>query len=80
MSFANSVYQKGAALDNVWDFVDRTLRGIACPIHKQKVTNEQKYVHELKHQSITTPNGIITNLFGPAEEGTMMVACWSCQV
>ena len=69
MSFSNSIYHKGAALDNAWDFVDHSLRGIACPVQKQRVTyNGQKFIHRLKCQSITTPNGIITNLFGPAEE------------
>ena len=34
MSFANSFYQKGAALDHVWGFVDGTLRGIAHPVQK----------------------------------------------
>ena len=69
MSFAYSIYHKGAALDNAWDFVDHSLRAIACPVQKQRVTyNGQKFIHRLKYQSITTPNGIITNIFGPAEE------------
>ena len=68
MSFANSIYQKVAALDSVWGFVDGTLRGIARPVQNQRVTyNEHKRTHGLKYQSITTPNGIITNLFGPVK-------------
>ena len=38
MSFANSIYQKGTALGNVWGFVDGTLRGIARPVQNQRVT------------------------------------------
>ena len=68
MSFANSIYQKGTALDNIWGFVDSTLRGIARPVPNQGVTyNRHKRKHGLKYQSITTPNGIISNLFGPVE-------------
>ena len=64
MSFASSIYQKGAALDNV----DGNLRGIARPVQNQRVTyNGHKRKDGLKYQSITTPNGIIANLFGPVE-------------
>ena len=65
MSFANLIYQKIAPLDNVWGFVDSTLRGIARPVQNQRVTyNGHKRKHGLKYQSITTPNDIITNLLG----------------
>ena len=68
MSFANSIYQKGTALDNVWGFVNGTLRGIALPFQNQRVTyNGHKRKHGLKYQSITTPNGIIATLLGPVE-------------
>ena len=68
MSFANSIYQKGTALDNICGFVDGTLRGIARPVPNQGVTyNRHKRKHGLKYQSITTPNAIISNLFGPVE-------------
>ena len=44
------------------------MRGIAHPFQNQRVTyNRDKPKHGLKYQSITTPNGIITNLFGPVE-------------
>ena len=65
MSFTNSIYQNGAALNNVRGFVDDTLRGTARPFQNKRVTyNGHKCKHGLKYQSITTPNGIITNLFG----------------
>ena len=68
MSFANLIYQKIAPLDNVWGFVDSTLRGIARPVQNQRVTyNGHKRKHGLKYQSITTPNDIIANLLGPVE-------------
>ena len=68
MCFSNSIYEKGAALNNVWGFVDCTWRGIASPVQNQRVTyNGHKLKHGLKYQSITTLNGIITNLFGPVK-------------
>ena len=36
MSFADSAYQKGDTLGNVWGFVDGTLRGIASPSSKSE--------------------------------------------
>ena len=81
MFFANSIYQNGIALDNVWGFVDGTLRGIAHPVQNQRVTyNGYKRKHRLKHQSITTPNGIIANLFGPVEETHHDSSMWIMSV
>ena len=81
MFFANSIYQNGIALDNVWGFVDGTLRGIAHPFQNQRVTyNGHKRKHRLKHQSITTPNGIIANLFGPVEETRHDSSMWIMSV
>ena len=69
MSFANSIYQKGVALGNVWVFVDDTLRGrIPCPAQNERVTcNGHKCKQGPKYQSITTTNSIINNPIGPVE-------------
>lgn len=67
-SFSNSIHDKGAALPNVWGFIDGTVRGICRPSRNQRsVYNGHKRKHALKYQSITTPNGMIANLFGPVE-------------
>lgn len=66
--FSNAIYAKGAALDNVWGFIDGTVRGISRPsVNQRLVYNGHKRKHALKYQSITTPNGMIANLFGPVE-------------
>jgi hypothetical protein len=65
-SFAQTIQQKGAALDNCWGFVDGTVRPICRPgEHQRMMYNGHKRVHGLKCQSIVTPNGMIANLFGP---------------
>ena len=47
MSFAHSIYQNGAAFDNVWDFVDGTLRSMVRPFQNQRVTYNG---HKRKHR------------------------------
>ena len=49
-------------------FVD----GTACPIcqllqHQRVAYNRHKRVHALKYQSVTTPDGLIVDLYGPVE-------------
>lgn len=50
-TYAEAVSDKGAALDNCFDF-------------QRIVYNGHKRVHSLKFQSITIPNGLIANLYG----------------
>ena len=67
-SYAGAIYRKGSALNNVWRFIDGTTRPCARPRCEQSlVYNGHKGCHCLKYQSITTPNGITANLFGPLE-------------
>ena len=66
--FAGTIHTKEAALNNAWDFIDGTVRPISRPrIHQRIVYNGHKRQHALKYQSITTPNGMIANLYGPIE-------------
>ena len=66
--FAATVYNKGAALNNCWGFVDGTVRPICRPQRYQRaVYNGHKRVHAIKFQSDITPNGMIANLYGPVE-------------
>ena len=49
--FSNAIYQKGAALDNVWAFVDGMVRGTTRPQRNQAVMyNGHKRKHGLKYQ------------------------------
>lgn len=67
-TFADTVHQTGAALDNCWGFIDGTVRAISRPnVNQRIVFNGHKRVHSIKFQSIVTPNGLIGNLFGPVE-------------
>ena len=64
--YAETINQKGAALENCFGFVDGTVRPIARPDEHQRIMyNGHKRVHALKFQSVALPNGLIGNLFGP---------------
>lgn len=66
--YAERVAAKGAPLANCWGFIDGTLRPIARPKQNQRVMyNGHKRVHGFKFQSISAPNGLIANFFGPLE-------------
>ena len=44
------------------------MRAISCPgIHQRVLYNGHKRYHALNFQSVVTPNGLITNLYGPAD-------------
>lgn len=66
--YATAIHQKGAPLQNCWEFIDGTVRPI-CRLgeHQRIVYNGHKRVHSLKFQSVIAPNGLIVNLFGPME-------------
>ena len=67
-AFADSVHRKGAALDNIWGFIDGTVRPFCRPKVNQRILyNGHKRLHALKYQSVTTPSGMIANLFGPVK-------------
>ena len=66
--FAQAVHNVGAPLTNCWGFVDGTVRPICRPGEMQRtVYNGHKRVHAIKFQSIVTPNGLVSNLYGPVE-------------
>ena len=67
--YADSISGKGAPLDNCFGFVDGTVRPISRPgEHQRSVYNGHKRVHALKFQSLSLPNGLIGNLYGPVGE------------
>jgi len=64
--YTNAIHRAGAALNNCFGFIDGTVRAISRPGKDQRlVYNGHKRVHALKFQSVSLPNGIIANLFGP---------------
>ena len=66
--FANAVHAKGGALDNYWGFIDGTVQPIFRSKRNQRVVyNGHKRIHALIFQAVSTPNGLIANLFGPVE-------------
>ena len=64
--YGDVIHAQGAALQNCFGFVDGTVRPICRPGENQRfVYNGHKRVHSLKFQSLTLPNGLIVNLYGP---------------
>ena len=64
--YADAIYGNGAALSNCFGFVDGTVRPVCRPKkHQRVVYNGHKRIHSIKFQSVTLPNGIIANMFGP---------------
>lgn len=56
----------------VWGFIDGTVRPIARPTHDQRMWySGHKCYHGIKLQVITTPDGLLSSVFGhrPAPEG-----------
>ena len=65
-TYTEAISNKGAALQNCFGFADGTIRPICRPSQEQRIMfNGHKRVHSLKFQSVTIPNGLIANLFGP---------------
>ena len=64
--YAASVHEKCGLLDNVWGFIDGTVRQICRPKMFQKRTySGHKRYHGLKFQSVITPDGLFGHFFGP---------------
>lgn len=64
--YAEAIERKGAALSNCFGFIDGTVRPICRPTkHQRIVYNGHKRLHAIKFQSVTIPNGLIANMFGP---------------
>ena len=67
-TFSDSIYRRESALDNVWGFLDGTIQPIWKPKVQQCILyNGYKHFNALKFQSITTPSGMIANLYGAVE-------------
>ncbi|ETI54030.1 hypothetical protein F443_03109, partial [Phytophthora nicotianae P1569] len=69
-NFTAAIRAKGAALFNVWGFIDGTLRRTCRPsdgLEQRALFSGHKRCHGIKYQAVTTPDGIISRLFGPVE-------------
>lgn len=66
--FAQSISSKGGPLKNCFGFVDGTVRRVCWPgINQRMLYNGHKKVHSIKFQSVSAPNGLVINLYGPVE-------------
>jgi len=66
--YAAAVHRRGAPLQNVFGFIDGTLRAMCRPTANQRhVFNGHKREHGIKFQSVVVPNGLVANMFGPFE-------------
>ena len=64
--YADAISAKGAALDNCFGLIDGTVRAISKSGERQRVMyNGHKIIHGIKFQSVTLPNGLIANMYGP---------------
>ncbi|OWY98104.1 hypothetical protein PHMEG_00031216 [Phytophthora megakarya] len=69
-NFVSPVHVKEATLFNVWGFIDGPFgafvaQGTVCS--RELCTVGHRRSQGVKHQSITTPDGIIAHMYGPAE-------------
>ncbi|DAZ94199.1 TPA: hypothetical protein N0F65_000426 [Lagenidium giganteum] len=58
--YADAIFDAGGSMQNVWAFMDGTVRGICRPknhLRQQSVYNGHKRKHALKYQTLTTPDG-----------------------
>jgi nuclease HARBI1 len=67
-AYATLIQAKIGIVDNVWGFIDGTLRKICRPTYHQRILySGHKRTHGIKFQSVIAPDGLIVDLFGPIE-------------
>ena len=65
-TYSDAIAARGAALDDCFGSIDGTVRPVCRPgEHQRVIYNGHKRVHALKFQSVTLPNGLIGNMYGP---------------
>ncbi|KAJ8914165.1 hypothetical protein NQ315_016244 [Exocentrus adspersus] len=63
--YSEAIHLKGAPMDNVWGFIDGTIRPICRPtINQRQYYSGHKRVHCVKYQSLLCPDGIVVSLKG----------------
>ena len=60
------MYRRGAAVRNIWGFIDGTIKFTCRPGEGQRaVFSGHKRAHGLKYQHVMCPNGLIAHSYGP---------------
>lgn len=60
------VHRQNGVMDNIWGFIDATIRPCARPVRFQKVMfNGKNHVHSIKFQSVVSWDGMIAHMCGP---------------
>ena len=63
--YAERVHNKCGLTETVWGFIDGTLHKTYHPSYFQKLMySGHKHCHEIKFQSIVTPDGLFESMFG----------------
>ena len=66
--FAEAIENAGSPIGSIFGFIDGTVRPISQPTrHQRSVYNGHKRCHAIKFQSVVTPDGLISHLWGPLE-------------
>ena len=66
--FSDTIHESRSPSDNCWGLIDGTIPPICRPRKDQYILyNGYKKVHAIKFQSVVVPNGLIANLYDPAE-------------
>ena len=64
--YAGRVFNKCGLTETVWGFIDGTLQKTCCPSYFQKLMySRHKCCHDIKFQSIATPDGLFASMYGP---------------
>ena len=59
-------FQKNGIMENIWGFLDATIRPCARPVRFQKVVyNGKNRVHSIKFQTVVSWDGMIAHVAGP---------------
>ena len=59
-------YEKNGLMENIWGFIDATIRPCARPVRYQQVMyNGKNKVHAIKFQSVVAWDGMIAHVAGP---------------
>lgn len=67
-SYCRAIKNRSSVDLAIWGFIDGTVRPICRPGHHQRVVyNGHKRTHALKYQIVTTPDGLISHMYGPVE-------------
>jgi nuclease HARBI1 len=65
-AYAALIEAKIGIINNIWGFIDGTLRKICRPTYHQRLLySGHKRSHGIKFQSVVPPDGLIVDLFGP---------------